>query len=123
MKLGKKINEKDALKTNNDAKLFQNKFIKLIDELIRQYEKFYTEDVKDLLYDCAIQSTRMFDNLDNYNSYPEAYFKTFEKDDDQYHYYTAVDNFNEIENYVPGKLDTLDAYTDLYYINKIIRKQ
>jgi hypothetical protein len=24
---------------------------------------------------------------------------------------------------VPGKLDTLDAYTDLYYINKIIRKQ
>jgi hypothetical protein len=125
MKLGRKCNERDALKPSKELEQIQCEFVGIIKALMAQvlYEPFYTDDVKDLLYDCAIQSTRMFDNLVNYNSYPNSYFKTFKKNDDQYHYYAAVDNFNEIENYVPGKMDTLDAYTDLYYINKIIYKQ
>ena len=92
--------------------------VKAGDELYR----FYSEDAEILMRDCCKQAGMMFAHLDKHGYYPDKYFSVFSSEEICY---SAVKRLSNTEGYIPaGNVEEskqkLDAYTDLYYVKKLL---
>lgn len=88
-------------------------------------DMFYTEDCRLLLEDCAKQASLMFKDLSAYTYYPEVYFDSFKAEENCY---STVKRFVDTEGYQRlednGSMQKpmkLDAYTDLYFVLKLLK--
>lgn len=122
------VGKKSNTEKNNLRKKYSAEIIELVKQLCEEDELkgFYSSDTKNLVIDCGWQAGRLYDNLQEYDYYPDNYFETFKPvgiEEDAY--YGIIERFVDMGSYKPlrerdSKSLKLDAYTDLYYFKKML---
>lgn len=85
----------------------------------------YTEEVLLLLEDCCEQAGRLYENLYQYNYFPDKYFTQFSMDkgiEACLYRFARSDNYQPINQREIHEKNNLDAYSDLYFFKIMLRE-
>ena len=133
-----KISCHQNMKSEKERNVVMDDYLKKQeDALVKKYSEY--EELCSLIEDCFLQFGRMYEDITQFDYYPQAYYEQFknatvmdtdEKEEKEGFYHTAAQRYVSADRYVPyfdrsersQKSEYIDAYTDLYFFRLLKEK-